>query len=357
MGGRARVIRFYDVWLARSLQRSRGIACDPDHERLPGRLPGPMPVQLEQGGPFHTLVTATARPRRDACLSRRQLLDGPARCSLQHPAPTTTCASSASPCFTGTCMPRLAPTWHRRSTFLPWPVASRDIRCPGHRPAHCRQSGLWSRGTGISRLRQRTPCSRRRTCRLRHRQRGDWSSRRRFSYRRRGRRDHNAHGTCASSTEPSANTALVLRRALELDAAVTHLAWDETDAWCLPGRLPPRRPRPVGISAAMTQPVRQGRPWNGPRTALHPIRTTSPIPTATIRASGFEEHRYDAARGQSGDRPRMAHPRYRNYFTPERNDVHTGFRQLRRLSSGGFRLPPGRWRNPRPSSVQRRMPE
>jgi EgtB-related family protein len=23
---------------------------------------------------------------------------------------------------------------------------------------------------------------------------------------------------------------------------------------------------------------------------------------------------------------RMAHPRYRNYFTPERNDVHAGFR-------------------------------
>jgi EgtB-related family protein len=24
--------------------------------------------------------------------------------------------------------------------------------------------------------------------------------------------------------------------------------------------------------------------------------------------------------------PRMAHPRYRNYFTPERNDLHAGFR-------------------------------
>jgi iron(II)-dependent oxidoreductase len=24
--------------------------------------------------------------------------------------------------------------------------------------------------------------------------------------------------------------------------------------------------------------------------------------------------------------PRMAHPRYRNYFTPERNDIHMGFR-------------------------------
>ena len=24
--------------------------------------------------------------------------------------------------------------------------------------------------------------------------------------------------------------------------------------------------------------------------------------------------------------PRMVHPRYRNYFTPERNDIHAGFR-------------------------------
>jgi iron(II)-dependent oxidoreductase len=24
--------------------------------------------------------------------------------------------------------------------------------------------------------------------------------------------------------------------------------------------------------------------------------------------------------------PRMVHPRYRNFFTPERNDIHSGFR-------------------------------
>jgi formylglycine-generating enzyme required for sulfatase activity len=24
--------------------------------------------------------------------------------------------------------------------------------------------------------------------------------------------------------------------------------------------------------------------------------------------------------------PRMAHPRYRNFFAPERNDIHSGFR-------------------------------
>jgi hypothetical protein len=30
-------------------------------------------------------------------------------------------------------------------------------------------------------------------------------------------------------------------------------------------------------------------------------------------------------RGATGT-ARMAHPRYRNYFTPERNDLHNGFR-------------------------------
>jgi iron(II)-dependent oxidoreductase len=33
---------FQDYWIARSRQRELGIACDPDHERLAGRLPKPM---------------------------------------------------------------------------------------------------------------------------------------------------------------------------------------------------------------------------------------------------------------------------------------------------------------------------
>jgi iron(II)-dependent oxidoreductase len=53
---------------------------------------------------------------------------------------------------------------------------------------------------------------------------------------------------------------------------------------------------------------------------------------------GFAPHPYrDYSAPWFGDRfvlhgaslataPRMAHPRYRNYFTPERNDIYAGFR-------------------------------
>jgi EgtB-related family protein len=58
-----------------------------------------------------------------------------------------------------------------------------------------------------------------------------------------------------------------------------------------------------------------------PGFAAHPYRDYS--------APWFGDR--DVLRGASrASSPRMAHPRYRNFFTPERNDVHNGFRSCAR---------------------------
>ena len=69
-------------------------------------------------------------------------------------------------------------------------------------------------------------------------------------------------------------------------------------------------------------------PWDDVRRAYrlaigihHPYRDYS--------APWFGE-RYVLRGASRATSPRMAHSRYRNYFTPERNDIHGGFRSCAR---------------------------
>lgn len=112
---------------------------------------------------------------------------------------------------------------------------------------------------------------------------------------------------------------------LDLDAPACHLSYFEAEAWCRwAGRQLPTEAQ--WEQAAMTQPgFRWGEVWEWTAS------TFTPYP-------GFSAHPYrDYSAPWFGDRPvlrgasrasseRMVHPRYRNYFTPERNDIHAGFR-------------------------------
>lgn len=114
-------------------------------------------------------------------------------------------------------------------------------------------------------------------------------------------------------------------QALDLDASAVHLTCHEAQAWCQWAGL--QLPTEAQWEcAAMTQPdFCWGEVWEW---------TASPF----VPYPGFVAHPYqDYSAPWFGSRPvlrgasvatadRMAHPRYRNYFTAERNDLHSGFR-------------------------------
>ncbi len=112
---------------------------------------------------------------------------------------------------------------------------------------------------------------------------------------------------------------------LDLDTPACHLSYFEAEAWCRwAGRQLPTEAQ--WEQAAMIRPdFLWGEVWEWTAS------TFTPYP-------GFEAHPYrDYSAPWFGNRPvlrgaslatsaRLRHPRYRNYFTPERNDIYAGFR-------------------------------
>jgi EgtB-related family protein len=117
--------------------------------------------------------------------------------------------------------------------------------------------------------------------------------------------------------------------ALPLDAPAVHLRWDEADAWCRwAGRRLPREAE--WEIAALTHPAfRWGQAWEWTASRFAPYPGFVAHPYRDYSAPWFGD-RYVLRGASRATRPRMAHPRYRNFFTPERNDLHSGFRSCAR---------------------------
>ena len=117
---------------------------------------------------------------------------------------------------------------------------------------------------------------------------------------------------------------------LDLMAPAVHLNAFEADAWCrwagrrLPTEAEWECAAMVGPTSVRTA-FEWGRVWEWTSSAFEPFPGFEPHPYRDYSAPWFGTRR--ALRGAStATSARMAHPKYRNFFTPERNDIFAGFR-------------------------------
>ncbi len=112
---------------------------------------------------------------------------------------------------------------------------------------------------------------------------------------------------------------------LDLDAPAVHLSAFEAAAWCQwAGRRLPTETE--WECAAMTLPgFAWGEVWEWTASDFVPYPGFAPHPYRDYSQPWFGSR--PVLRGASAaTAARMAHPKYRNYFTPERNDILSGFR-------------------------------
>jgi iron(II)-dependent oxidoreductase len=119
--------------------------------------------------------------------------------------------------------------------------------------------------------------------------------------------------------------------ALDEAAPVTNLTWHEAQAWCrwAGRRLPTEFEWEV---AALTVPqppaslpMQFGQVWEWTASDFTPYPGFEPHPYRDYSLPWFGSRK--VLRGGSfATHPRLRHPRYRNFFVPERNDIFAGFR-------------------------------
>jgi formylglycine-generating enzyme required for sulfatase activity len=320
---------FQDYWIARSRQRALGIGCAPDHERPDGRLPG-ADALYNSSNVAH--ATRWHLPLPDLAATRAYLAEGLAETLelLAREAETPESLYFYRLALFHEDMHAEAATYMAQALDLPLPAAlrpvERDLPAASDIALPATAWRLGYEGAGFAFDNELVAHDVRLDAFAIDSVAVSW---RRFIPALEA-------GAVAMPRylrhENGAWRALRFGawQALNLDAAAVHLTWNEAQAWCAwAGRRLPTEAE--WEYAAMTVPAFEwGDAWEWTTSRFAPFAGFVAHPYRDYSRFGFEEHRY-VLRGASGaTSPRMAHPRYRNYFTVERNDIHGGFRSCAR---------------------------
>lgn len=116
-----------------------------------------------------------------------------------------------------------------------------------------------------------------------------------------------------------------------LAQAATHLSWYEADAWCrwAGRRLPTEVEWEVAAHQGARRGFRWGEVWEWTATTFGPWEGFSPDPYRDYSQPWFGTHKVLRG-GSRATRSRLKHPKYRNFFLPQRDDIFAGFRSCAR---------------------------
>ena len=115
-------------------------------------------------------------------------------------------------------------------------------------------------------------------------------------------------------------------QALDLNAAACHLTCFEAQAWCAwaERRLPTEA---EWVAASQHSGFVWGQVWEWTASPFAPFPGFAPHPYRDYSQPWFDGR--PVLKGASAaTHPRLRHPQYRNYFTPERNDIFAGLRSV-----------------------------
>lgn len=117
-------------------------------------------------------------------------------------------------------------------------------------------------------------------------------------------------------------------QALDLQAVACHLSANEAQAWCRwAGRRLPTEAE-WEVAAHNAPGFAWGEVWEWTASPFAPFPGFKPHPYVDYSQPWFDGR--PVLKGASAaTHPRMRHPRYRNYFAAERNDIFAGFRSVR----------------------------